>query len=351
MNKLFPLIFIVAILSACTAKKPKATTGFLIATGQMPNSTKDDKGIVHLVFGSGDSLLYCFADSLGYSFSTPSLIAVVPQLAASHTRGPQITSSNGNLIVIACNEAGNIFSFHKEGIKSWEVSGKVNDMDSTAKENLVALSANKQYAFTVWLDSRGNGKNKIYGSKSVDGGKTWSKNSMVYTSPDGTVCECCKPSVLVADNTITIMFRNWINGNRDMYLVQSTDEGNTFKAAQKLGNKNWKLNGCPMDGGALTINKTGAVNTVWRREEKIFTSLPGMPEKQIGAGRACTMETINDKNIYAWTEKKDIIILRPDGTKIITGNGNSPILKALDDTRFLCIWENDHQIYGSVIEL
>lgn len=351
MNKLLSLIFVVAIFSACTAKKPKATTAFLIANGQMPNSTKDDKGIVHLVFGSGDSLLYCFSDSLGKSFSTPSLIAVVPQLAASHTRGPQITSSNGNLVVITCNDAGNIFSFHKEGTNAWTLSGKVTDADSTAKENLIALSAGKQYAFAVWLDTRGNGKNKIYGSKSIDGGKTWSKNSMVYTSPDGTVCECCKPSVLVADNTVTIMFRNWINGNRDMYLIQSTDGGNTFKAAQKLGDKSWRLNGCPMDGGALTINKFGAVNTVWRREEKIFMSLQGMPEKQIGAGKACTMETINNKNIYAWTEKNNLIILQPDGKKIIVGKGNSPVLKALNDTRFLCIWENDHQIYGSVFEL
>lgn len=351
MHKLILLIFVILFLVACTAKKTKYIKDFVIASGQMPNIAKDDKGIIHLVFGSGDSLLYSFSNSIGNSFSTPSLIAVIPQLAASHTRGPQITSSNGNLIIITCNDAGNIFSYHKQGTKSWEISGKVNDTDTTAKENFIALSANKQFAFAIWLDVRENGKNKIYGSKSIDGGKTWQKNIMIYTSPDSTVCECCKPSILLVDNIITVMFRNWVNGNRDMYIIQSTNGGNTFKTAQKLGNNSWKINGCPMDGGAFAINKSGKINTVWRREDKIFTALPGMPEKQIGEGKACTIETINDKNIYAWKEKNDIIILRPDGIKIVTGKGNTPILKALDDKNILCIWESDHQIRGSVIAM
>ena len=71
----------------------------------------------------------------------------------------------------------------------------MNDPDTTAKEGLMALSADKENVFAVWLDLRGNKRNKIYGAKSIDGGKTWSKNIMIYTSPDTTVCECCKPSV------------------------------------------------------------------------------------------------------------------------------------------------------------
>ena len=351
MLKLFPLIFVFFIIAGCSPKSKNTPTDFLIANGQMPNIIKDKNNILHLVFGSGDSLLYSFSSNFGNSFSTPSLISVVPNLAASHTRGPQIATLNGNLIVITCNEAGNIFSFNKEGTKAWTPSGKVNDLDTTAKENLIALSADKETAFAVWLDVRSNGKNKIYGSKSTDGGKTWLKNKMIYTSPDSTVCECCKPSVLVAGNNVNVLFRNWINGNRDMYLIQSTDGGNTFTDAKKLGANSWKLNGCPMDGGGLAINKSGKINTVWRREDKIFTTLEGIPEKQLGVGKGCTIETINDKNIYAWTEKNNIIILKSDGSKMIIGVGSAPILKAIDDKKAICIWENDKQIKGSVIEL
>lgn len=51
--------------------------------------------------------------------------------------------------------------------------------------------------------------------------------------------------------------------------------GHTFSQAQKLGNGNWKLNGGPMDGGSLTIDDIGAIQTVWRRERKIDTAMPG----------------------------------------------------------------------------
>src|SRR5919199_1471209 len=69
-----------------------------------------------------------------------------------------------------------------------------------------------------------------------------------------------------------MMFRNWINGNRDLYLITSSNNGKTFGQAQKLGVGNWKLNGCPMDGGGLAVNKNGTAETVWRREGKIYAS-------------------------------------------------------------------------------
>jgi Neuraminidase (sialidase) len=90
--------------------------------------------------------------------------------------------------------------------------------------------------------------NKIFGAKSTDGGKTWGKNIMIYASPDTTVCECCKPSVVMKGNNIYVMFRNWLNGNRDLHIIQSTDIGLNFGQAQKLGAGSWTLNGCPMDG-------------------------------------------------------------------------------------------------------
>jgi hypothetical protein len=57
---------------------------------------------------------------------------------------------------------------------------------------------------------------------------------MIYASPDTTVCECCKPSVAMKGNSVYVMFRNWLNGNRDLYLIQSSDNGNTFRQVQKI---------------------------------------------------------------------------------------------------------------------
>lgn len=343
------LIFIVVLVSfSCRNNDDKNHD--TIASGQMPNLAKDYSGNVHLVYGSGDSILYSYSSNNGKSFSSPSLIAIVPELAASHMRGPQIATTSNGLVVTACNNMGNIFSFTKDQSGTWSQATRVNDVDTIAKENLMALSADGNAAFAVWLDLR-DGHNKIYGARSTDGGKSWSKNMLVYASLDTTVCECCKPSVAVKGKDVFVMFRNWLNGNRDLYLIQSTDGGNTFGQAQKLGNGSWALNGCPMDGGGLVINKNENVETVWNRKGTIYACEPGKEEKKLGEGKNCTMESVNGKNIYAWVEGGNIIVLKPQGMKKNLGKGQLPVLKAVNNEHILCVWENDKQIHKSVLEL
>ncbi len=350
MKNLFSLLCLIYLFSSCSEKRVKSKDDFIIANGQMPNLIKDKEDNLHLVFGSGDSIMYSFSPDNGETFSS-SLIAVLPELAASHTRGPQIAATRKGLTVIACNSLGDIFSYNKTNAGQWQKTGKVNDADTVAKEGLMALSGDEENAFAVWLDVRGNKHNKIYGAKSVDGGKTWSKNIMVYTSPDTSVCECCKPSVTVKGSNVYVMFRNRLQGNRDLYLIQSKDKANSFGQAKKLGEGNWKLDGCPMDGGGLAINKNNEIQTVWRRQGKVYAAMPGKPEKEIGAGKGCTLETVNGKNVYAWIENGEVIIITPQGQKKVLGKGSQPIVRALNNEHVICIWENEKQIHASVFEL
>jgi hypothetical protein len=340
------LIFIIAfVFTAC-----RNNNSDTIGAGQMPNVARDNSGNIHLAYGSGDSILYSYSPDNGKSFSSSSVVSVLPKLAASHMRGPQIAATSNGLVITACNDMGDIFSFTKDQSGKWSQPVKINDVDTIAKENLMALSADGNNAFAVWLDLR-EGHNRIYGAKSIDGGKSWSKNSLVYASPDTTVCECCKPSVVVKGNNIFVMFRNWLNGNRDLYLVQSSDGGNSFGQAKKLGNGGWALNGCPMDGGGLVINKNGYAETVWNRKGTIYACEPGKEEKKLGEGKNCTMESVNGKNVYAWVENGNVIVLKPQGMKKNLGKGQLPILKAVNNEHILCVWENDKQIHKAVLEL
>ncbi len=339
------------MLLSCTEHQIQTKKDFVIANGQMPHLVTDKEDNLHLVFGSGDSIMYTHSSDMGQTFSNPILISVLPKLAASHTRGPQIAAGTRGLTVLACNTLGDIFSFNKTGSGNWHRAGKVNDVDTIAKENLMALSADGEYAFAVWLDLRENKQNKIYGAKSTDGGSTWSKNTLVYASPDTTVCECCKPSVVVKGNNVYIMFRNWLHGNRDLYLVQSTDEGSTFGASRKLGNGSWKLKGCPMDGGGLAVSNNNQVQTVWRREGKVYAAIPGKPEREIGEGKGCTLAIVNGKSVYAWTENGEVVVLKPDGKKLVLGEGSQPTIKSLNNEHALCVWESEKQIHASVFEL
>ena len=343
------LIFVTAVaFFAC--RNGSMGSGNTIANGQMPNLSTDNSGIVHLVYGNGDSILYSSSSDKGNSFSSPAVVAILPELAASHMRGPQIAATSNGLVVTACTNQGNIFSFTKDETGKWSEGIRINDVDTIAKENLMALSADGNNAFAVWLDLR-EGHNRIYGAKSIDGGKSWTKNLLVYASPDTTVCECCKPSVAFKGNNVYVMFRNWLNGNRDLYLIQSSDGGNSFGQAQKLGNGSWTLNGCPMDGGGLAINRNGNTETVWNRKGTIYACEPGKEERKLGEGKNCTMESVNGKNVYAWVENGNVVVMKPQGKKENLGKGQLPVIKATNNEHILCVWENDRQIRKKVLEL
>ena len=119
--------------------------------------------------------------------------------------------------------------------------------------------------YCVWLDCRDQQRgSRIFGAASTDGGKTWTKNRQVYSSPSGSVCECCHPSVAYdSSGKLHVMWRNSLQGARDMYMTSSTDGGATFSAGVKLGSGTWPLDACPMDGGYLAVSSNGVVFTAY----------------------------------------------------------------------------------------
>ena len=54
------------------------------------------------------------------------------------------------------------------------------------------------------------------------------------------------------------MWRNSLDGARDMFVSESRDGGRTFSNARKLGSGTWPLKACPMDGGHLAFDAAGA---------------------------------------------------------------------------------------------
>jgi hypothetical protein len=335
---------------SCKERSDGNHSALLIGYGQMPNMAKDQAGRLRLAYGSGDSIMYTFSSDLGKTFSPPVLVATLPHLFSFSMRGPQIAVSDSGLTIIACSKSGNIYSYRKTESENWSPAARVNDADTIAKEGLMALGGDGKNIFAVWLDIRDK-HNKIFGAGSTNGGKSWTKNIMVYTSPDSSVCECCKPSVVVKGNHVYVMFRNWLKGNRDLYLIQSDDMGSHFNNAEKLGMGSWALNGCPMDGGGLALNQKNIPQTVWRRQGTIYSCEPGQSEKELGEGRSCTMESFNNNNIYSWTEKGEVFILKPNGHKISFGKGQLPVIKAADSEHAVCVWENENQIYSGIVDL
>ncbi len=353
MKAHFFFIFLLIILAfACCNRTKKHDQIITLSAGKMP-ALVTDKQAVYVVFGSGDSLLLVSSTNGGKTFSASALIDTLSGLVASATRGPQIAITANGLAVIALNKTGNLYSFTKGNDTHWKRTSRINDEPDVDKEGFSGLSSDENNnLFAIWTDLRGDKHNKIYGARSTDGGVTWEKNNLVYQSPDSTVCECCKPSVAMHGSHVYVMFRNWLNGNRDLYLTQSSDGGISFGKAQKLGKGNWKLDGCPMDGGGLAINDIGDVQTIWRRSNKVFTAEPDKPEKEIGEGKGCAITAVNGMNVYAWTNKDgNVVCMLPNGENKILGKGSLPQLKAVSYDEAICVWQDDDYVRSVTISL
>ena len=121
---MIPLILISALLgNSKLESNPKS-----IGKGQMPSLAADKMGKVHLVYGSGDSLLYAVSNDKGSSFTKATLIKVIDGLAANATRGPQIAITKNGLSVVASTDEGNIWSFTKNNQGEWSKGTRVNDV-------------------------------------------------------------------------------------------------------------------------------------------------------------------------------------------------------------------------------
>ncbi|HEY0743058.1 MAG TPA: hypothetical protein VGD40_16435 [Chryseosolibacter sp.] len=311
-----------------------------LATGEQPQMSLDAKGIIRLVYGGKDKIFFTESKNNGSTFSKPVLVAEIPGMHLGMTRGPQIATSKDYSLVTAMDKEGNIHSLvlnHKTG--KWGKSGRVNDKDGSAPEGLMSIAADESNRFyAVWLDLRDDRKNNICFA-SFEKNK-WSANKFAYLSAEDHVCECCKPSITAKGQTVSVMFRNWLKGSRDLYLTTSTDGGKTFSKAQKLGNGTWQLKGCPMDGGGVAIDSKNQTHTAWQREGIVYYAQPGQPEQKIGDGRHVALHG----NLISWENGSDLIVKGIDGSSQKIGEGTAMEVLQLKDKSILAIWETNDQI-------
>lgn len=319
----------------------------VIGKGDQPQLSRDNKGWIRIVFGRKDSIFCAASIDQGATFSKPVFVARVPEMHLGMSRGPQIASSANYSVITAMDKSGNIHWFRcSQSSREWKDMGFINDEKGSSPEGLMSVAADRTDNFyAVWLDVRTGKHNQIYFSSIAGNATGWSKNEMVYQSPDGHVCECCKPSISAEGPAVGIMFRNWLNGSRDLYLLQSSNKGKSFMPAQKLGIGTWKLNGCPMDGGGLAIDPSGAMHTVWQREGYVYYCKPGETEMTMGKGRTCSIAgTVG--NTVITMQKMDTLeaIKLPQKEIVPIGVGSFVKPLALPGNRLLFVWEQDGMI-------
>jgi hypothetical protein len=342
------MLSFLSLLLAASIQPPTPTTPF-----RQPQLA-EGAGQVVIAFGADKSIYFASSADQGKTFSKPVKIADAGALALGRHRGPRPTILKDALLVSAVIGAKLATGEHTHGLpeagdltlwrsadhgKTWSKHGVVNDAPGSAREGFHSIAVDAQGGLTAtWLDLR-TGKTQIYAARSTDGGHAWSKNTQIYASPSGSTCECCGPSVVTGAGQTWIMFRNALNGARDMYLARSSD-GLRYGTPQKSGNGTWKINACPMDGGGLVMDQ-GQPVAAWRRDKDVFLARYGQAETRVGSGHDIAVVSA-PKGIYvAWTAEHGLEILKPGAAKPVQLNpaGAFVNLVTLPDGALLAAWE------------
>ncbi len=291
------LLLTAAALSAAPVEFPHAAQPQLAATAD---------GRVWLAFGRDKEIFVARSDDAGATFATPVRVAALPSLLLGKRRGPRIVASGDRITVTAM--AGELYALHsKDAGRTWAGPVRINDVPRSAREGLNGLAvAPDGHLFTTWLDLRGE-RTQLFGAGSSDGGATWSVNRLVYRAPAGsTVCECCHPSAeFNGRGDLVVMWRNGIDGARDMWSATRPAGAEDFGRAAKIGEGTWILKACPMDGG-MVFAERNAFATIWQRDGAVYLARPGEPEKQLAKGVQPVAATTATRSLAVWQQGLDL---------------------------------------------
>lgn len=287
---------------------------------QQPQVAVDRGGTIHVVYGAVQQIRYRRSSDGGKTFSAAVDLPPAHEISLGMRRGPRIAVGKDAICVTVIGgvqgkgKDGDVLAFRSaDQGRTWTGPILVNDVPDSAREGLHGMAAGPGGELCcVWLDLR-HRKTEVMASRSSDGGRTWSPNVFVYQSPDGSVCECCHPSVALDDRgSVHVLWRNSLGGNRDMYTSVSSDGGATFGPAAKLGTGTWPLDACPMDGGAIAVAGR-RVATIWRRGPDVFLVEAQQPERRLGIGEQPVLALTDQGSWAAWLTKRgeSLLLLKP----------------------------------------
>ena len=347
------LIICLTLTSACAA--PVEILPPELRGGLQPQIAVAPSGRIHVVFGK-DNAIYHTASTDERTFSLPVKVGELDKLALKMRRGPRVAVAGQRVIVTAIS--------HQDGMlhcwnsaddgKMWKEQAPLNSPAGSAREGLHAMAGDGRNLIAIaWLDLRNKGT-ELWSRVSRDGGTTWGAETRVYASPDGHICECCHPSLAAGPKgEIAALWRNWLDGSRDMWLAVSHDGGRTFADARKLGPGTWQLKGCPMDGGAVAFADNGKPVAVWRREMTVFASAaPDREDRLSDSGTQPVIQTSGQGILTVWEERSGLMLKRDQAapTQLAT-NGRAAAMAAMPDGSVVVAWETgDGSIMTDIVQ-
>jgi hypothetical protein len=304
----------------------------LLPDAKQPQPAVTADGTIAVTFGAGNTLYAVTSKDGGKTFSERVVIDKPGELSLGMRRGPRIVAAGKAFVVTAIagehgkGADGDVLAWRSsDSGRTWSKPVTVNHLPGAAREGLHAMAAASDGTVAcVWNDARSK-KMEVWASISTDVGATWSEDWLIYRAPNGPICPCCHPSATFdAGGTLHVMWRNDLDGNRDMYfrsLRKSAGGAWDGPPAMRLGEQHWLLKACPMDGGGLAAVE-GGLETIWRRGEEVFRCRRGERETLLGRGEQPWAGSGADGVYFAWIEK------RPGTLKVLRPGDAQPIVLA-----------------------
>jgi hypothetical protein len=346
-------VALIAFAAAGDDKPVDVASADALPAARQPQAAVAPSGKIFVTFGAKNTVYCTVSADGGKTFGEPVKVGELGGLSLGMRRGPRVAAVDKAVVVTAIGgkqgggRDGDLLAWRStDDGKTWKGPVAVNTEADSAREGLHGMAASKDGAvYCVWLDAR-NKVGQVYGAVSTDGGASWTGENRLYAAPNGPICPCCEPTVAYdPKGGLHVMWRNDVKGARDMYLLNSTDNGKTWDEAAKLGDGSWLIDFCPMDGGAVAGDADGRITTIWRRKDEVYRCRPGKAEESLGVGQQ-GWAAVGPGGVYlAWVEPRPgkLRLLPPGEEKsvVLGDRAADPCLAGAADGRgpVIVVWE------------
>ncbi|MBI5851275.1 MAG: exo-alpha-sialidase [Planctomycetes bacterium] len=327
---------------------------------EQPQLAVRDDGALALVFVQDRRTIRIAVRPSGGDWGEPRKVCDAPDVAVGMRRGPRVAWS-GDVLVVSMIESrfdakarkalgsGNLLVRRSaDGGRRWSKPVRVNGEDGSAREGLHALAARGEHVALIWLDPRGDTPGtRLFAAWSSDAGRSFGADAAVHESPSGSICPCCHPSLcLDRDGRAVALWRDAIEGDRDMFAGVLDPAGERITDPAPVGEGHWKLDACPMDGGGLALDSDDRLMSVWRRDDSVYWSLGRGNERRLGRGSNPSVAVSGATALAVWQRDESLVASRLplDGASTapevrVLGAGGYASIAASSGGRFVVVGE------------
>lgn len=246
------LLTSVSVISAEDAVEPVIVAAE--AGACQPALAVDADGKMYLAYGDGSPMqIWLRTSTDGNEWSEPELVSEGAfDVMSGNTRGARVAVIDDTVVVTAFaafskGEKKHLYCFRKRARDKKFSAVRVTSGSARDSEGLHDMHVDgKGTMHVVWMETRSGGTEPWY-AYSTSEGKSFKGEQGVYTSPSGSICPCCAPSITAGDDgkTVVIQFRNKLKGPdgefyNDVHAAVTTNAGRKWSVERMDDRNRWK---------------------------------------------------------------------------------------------------------------